>query len=67
MWWNVGRYQHVWEKFTAEDVTKVVRQYPGDQDYLFSFSIIYLNLNSPTSIWEFKIFLQIKFRQLKYN
>jgi hypothetical protein len=34
MWWNVERYRHVWEKFTAEDVTKVVRQYPGDQDYL---------------------------------
>jgi len=34
MWWNVERYQHVWEKFKAEDVAKVVRQYPGDQDYL---------------------------------
>jgi len=34
MWWNVERYQHVWEKFKAEDVTKIVKQYHGDQDYL---------------------------------
>jgi hypothetical protein len=34
MWWNVERYQHVWEKFKAEDVTKTVKQYHGDQDYL---------------------------------
>jgi hypothetical protein len=34
MWWNVNRYQHVWEKFKSEDVNKTVKQYHGDQDYL---------------------------------
>jgi len=34
MWWNVERYQHVWEKFKSLDLEKTVRQYHGDQDFL---------------------------------
>ena len=34
MWWNVHHLSWVWDKFKISDVTKLSRQYHGDQDYL---------------------------------
>ena len=34
MWWNVGKYAWVWDKFDRESKDTVIRRYPGDQDYL---------------------------------
>ena len=34
MWWNVGRFGYVWEKFKTLNLTATVKQYHGDQDYL---------------------------------
>lgn len=34
MWWNVKKFDWVWQKFQAENVSQVVKQLHGDQDYL---------------------------------
>jgi len=34
MWFNVDRYSWIWQDFANSDVSKTIRQYPGDQDYL---------------------------------
>ena len=34
MYWNVGKFGWVWDKFKSEDILNTTRRYPGDQDYL---------------------------------
>lgn len=34
MWWNVKRFEHVWNDFDKLDIHVTVKRYPGDQDYL---------------------------------
>jgi hypothetical protein len=34
MWWNTDRFSWMWQQFSNSDITKTVRQYPGDQDYI---------------------------------
>lgn len=34
MYWNVSKYAWVWSQFQKEDIDRVTRQFPGDQDYL---------------------------------
>ena len=34
MWWNVERFQSVWQQFCQQDVGQIARQYHGDQDWL---------------------------------
>ena len=36
MWWNVKQLDWVWDKFKNDDIAKLSRQYPGDQDYLYA-------------------------------
>lgn len=36
MWWNVKQFEWVWNQFKKQEITKLLRQYPGDQDYLYS-------------------------------
>jgi hypothetical protein len=36
MWWNVKQFGWVWDKFKNNDIAKLSRQYPGDQDYLYA-------------------------------
>lgn len=34
MWWNVPRWQSVWDEFSRRNITDVVRTYHGDQDLI---------------------------------
>jgi len=34
MYWDVNRFQHVWAMFEQRDINTLMRQYPGDQDFL---------------------------------
>jgi len=34
MWWDTQRYQHVWDTFVQQDLQKVIKKYPGDQDFI---------------------------------
>lgn len=34
MWWNTETFANVWTSFTKQNFNEVMRQYPGDQDYL---------------------------------
>jgi hypothetical protein len=35
MWWNVAKFAWVWEKFST-DMSSIIQQFPGDQDFLQS-------------------------------
>jgi len=34
MYWDTAKFGWVWDKFTEEDINKVVTRWPGDQDYI---------------------------------
>lgn len=34
MWWDTVKFQHIWQEFCVKDLQCVMRQYPGDQDYI---------------------------------
>ena len=34
MWWNTLNYQYVWDTFVQQNLTTIMRQYHGDQDYI---------------------------------
>jgi hypothetical protein len=34
MWWNVKRFEHVWNEFKTKNILTTVKTYYGDQDYL---------------------------------
>jgi hypothetical protein len=34
MWWDTRNYKNIWESFAQQDLTTVMKQYPGDQDYI---------------------------------
>ena len=34
MWWDTRKYQHIWDTFNHQDLTKVMQLYRGDQDYI---------------------------------
>jgi hypothetical protein len=36
MWWNVGDFADIWEKFSRAGIQDVMRRHLGDQDYLYS-------------------------------
>ena len=36
MFWNVSEFGHIWKTFKAQNITEIMRQYPGDQDFLTS-------------------------------
>ena len=34
MWWDTQQYQHIWDTFNQQDLTKIMQTYRGDQDYI---------------------------------
>lgn len=34
MWWDVQEFAHVWQNFNSRQLSAVMRQYAGDQDFL---------------------------------
>ena len=34
MWWDTTKHTQIWDQFTQEDLSKIVRKYHGDQDYI---------------------------------
>ena len=34
MWWDTREFADVWKNFKTQDINTVIRQFPGDQDYL---------------------------------
>ena len=34
MWFNVGDFAWVWDDFVKQDINKITKQFPGDQDYI---------------------------------
>jgi hypothetical protein len=36
MWWDTRSYDSVWQNFQTEDLSKIMRQYRGDQNYITS-------------------------------
>jgi len=34
MWWNTDSFDYVWRNFKADNLTNIMRKYPGDQDYI---------------------------------
>lgn len=34
MWFNVGKFSWIWNKFSADNLLDTVKRFPGDQDYL---------------------------------
>jgi len=34
MWWNVKKFDWVWDDFSKQDIANLTRQHHGDQDYL---------------------------------
>jgi hypothetical protein len=36
MWFNVARFQWVWDQFQRHTVSRITHEYPGDQDFLFA-------------------------------
>ena len=34
MWWDTTKHTQVWDQFTQEDLSKIMRKYHGDQDYI---------------------------------
>jgi len=34
MWWNVAKFDNVWQQFNGKNILSTVKQYYGDQDYL---------------------------------
>jgi len=34
MWWNVSEFSWIWQNFSKQDITQLVKNNPGDQDYL---------------------------------
>jgi hypothetical protein len=34
MWWDTRSYDSVWQNFQTEDLSKIMRQYRGDQNYI---------------------------------
>jgi hypothetical protein len=34
MWWDTQKYQYLWDTFNQQDLTKIMRTYRGDQDYI---------------------------------
>ena len=34
MWWDTREFADVWHKFESQNINDIVRQFPGDQDYI---------------------------------
>jgi len=34
MWWDTRNHKNIWESFAQQDLTTVMKKYPGDQDYI---------------------------------
>lgn len=34
MWWNTANHKNIWNSFAEQDLTDVMKKYPGDQDYI---------------------------------
>jgi hypothetical protein len=34
MWWDTNQHRHVWDNFATQNLTQVMSQYRGDQDYI---------------------------------
>jgi hypothetical protein len=34
MWWDTTKHKQIWDRFTQEDLSKIMRKYHGDQDYI---------------------------------
>jgi hypothetical protein len=34
MWWDTDSYDHIWQNFKAQELTRILSKYRGDQDYI---------------------------------
>ena len=34
MWWDTNSFDYIWRNFKVENLTNIMRKYPGDQDYI---------------------------------
>lgn len=34
MWWDTRSFDHVWKNFRSKNLANIIKQFPGDQDYL---------------------------------
>lgn len=34
MWWDTREFADIWKNFKTQDINTIIRQFPGDQDYL---------------------------------
>jgi len=34
MWWNTAHHKNIWDLFVQQDLSQMMKKYPGDQDYI---------------------------------